>query len=72
MGWFGSLVGSSLGGLGGAILGKPGQGAQIGHDIGNDFLPFRTGGIMLPGMRKDYKKLLTGGSVKKKKKKYQK
>ncbi len=72
MGWLGSIVGSTLGGLGGAILGKPGQGAQLGHDFGNIFLPFSKGGVMLPGFKTDYKKMLTGGSVKKKKKKFQK
>lgn len=72
MGWIGSLIGSAAGGLGGAFAGKPAAGAQLGHDFGQNFIPFKTGGKM-----KSYKQMLTARRVpekdpKTKKRKFQK
>jgi hypothetical protein len=45
MGFFGNLIGSGLGGLGGALIGNPSGGADFGSKLGN-LLPFRRGGMV--------------------------
>lgn len=69
---FGSATGGAIGSFMGDLIPIPGlNGQDIGRTVGGWF-GFKKGSIILPGMRKDYKMLLTGGCVKKKKKKFQK
>ena len=45
MGWLGSLIGSTLGHIGGSFLGKPEAGREIGESIGG-FIPLKKGGMV--------------------------